>query len=79
MEAYDPVGTYRGASELAGCDHHTVKHYALRRGAGLALDTGRVRGSIIDTFRPKSAELVKRSHGKIRCRCRARPARRDGV
>ena len=27
LEAYDLVGTYRGAAELAGCDHHTVKHY----------------------------------------------------
>src|SRR5665811_1723881 len=27
LEAYDLVGTLRGAAELAGCDHHTVAHY----------------------------------------------------
>jgi hypothetical protein len=27
LEAYDLVGTLRGAAELAGCDHKTVAHY----------------------------------------------------
>lgn len=66
LEAYDLVGSYRGAAKLAGCDHHTVKHYVERRDAGLPPETGLVRGSIIDPYRPKIVELVKRSHGKIR-------------
>jgi transposase len=66
LEAYDLVGSYRGAAELAGCDHHTVKHYVERRDAGLASDAGLVRGSIIDPFRAKIEEWVDKSHGKIR-------------
>ena len=33
LEAYDLVGSYRGAARLAGCHHHTVKHYVERRDA----------------------------------------------
>jgi hypothetical protein len=66
LEAYDLVGTYRGAAELAGCDHHTVKHYVQRRAAGLGPDAGLERSSIIDGFRDKVEELVDRSHGRIR-------------
>lgn len=66
LEAFDLVGSYRGAAELAGCDHHTVKHYVQRRDAGLSADAGLDRGSVVDEFRPKIAELVERSGGKIR-------------
>lgn len=66
LEAFDLVGSYRGAAELAGCDHHTVKHYVQRRDAGLAPGDGLVRASIIDEFRDKIDELVERSSGKIR-------------
>jgi hypothetical protein len=66
LEAYDLVGSYRAAAELAGCDHHTVKHYVERRDAGLEPDAGLERSSIIDEFRPKIEELVERSTGKIR-------------
>jgi hypothetical protein len=31
LEAYDLTGAYRGAAELAGCDHHTVKRLVARR------------------------------------------------
>src|SRR2546423_275787 len=35
LEAYDLVGTLRGAAALAGCDHKTVGHFvALREAAG---------------------------------------------
>lgn len=34
LEAYDLVGTLRGAAELANCDHHTVAHYLAEREAG---------------------------------------------
>ena len=33
LEAYDLVGTLRGAAELVGCDHHTVAHYVQEREA----------------------------------------------
>jgi transposase len=66
LEAYDLTNTYRGAAELAGCDHHTVKHYVERRARGLTPDDGAARPSIIDGFRPKIEELVERSRGKIR-------------
>jgi hypothetical protein len=33
LEAYDLVGTLRGAAELAGCDHETVAHYVEEREA----------------------------------------------
>ncbi|QBI20836.1 hypothetical protein ER308_15500 [Egibacter rhizosphaerae] len=58
--------SYCGAAELAGCDQHTVKRYVQRRDAGLSPETGVVRASMIDGFRPKIAELVARSKGKIR-------------
>ena len=66
LEAYDLVGSYRGAAELVGCDHHTVKQYVERRDAGLEPDAGLERSSIIDGFRYKIEELVERSQGKIR-------------
>lgn len=34
LEAYDLVGTLRGAAELANCDHHTGAHYVEEREAG---------------------------------------------
>jgi transposase len=66
LEAYDLVGTYRGAAELAGCDHHTVKHYVQRRDAGLPPGAKTERPSVIDPYRAKIEELVDRSNGKIR-------------
>lgn len=66
LEAYDLVGSYRGAAELVGCDHHTVKHYVQRRAAGLEPGAGLERSSIIDGLRGKIEELVERSNGKIR-------------
>src|SRR3989442_611539 len=45
LEAYDLVGTLRGAAALAGCDHKTVGHFvALREAAGgSAPSRGRAR------------------------------------
>ena len=34
LNAYDLTGSLRDAGELAGCSHHTVKHYVERRAAG---------------------------------------------
>lgn len=66
LEAYDLVGSYRAAAQIAGCDHHTVKLHVQRRAAGLAPGDGIRRSSIIDGFRPKIEELVERSKGRIR-------------
>ena len=66
LEAYDLVGTYRGAARLAGCDHHTVRHYVERRAAAADPTTAAPRPSVIDDYRAKIEELVKRSEGDIR-------------
>lgn len=66
VEAYDLVGTYRGAAELAGCDHHTVKHYVERRAAAADPTVAVARSSVIDDYRAKIEELVERSEGVIR-------------
>lgn len=66
LEAFDLVGSYRGAAALTGCDHHTVKHYVERRDAGGDPAAGMQRGSIVDGFRDKIEEWVERSHGRIR-------------
>ncbi|MEX2549384.1 MAG: IS21 family transposase, partial [Nitriliruptoraceae bacterium] len=66
LEAYDLVGTYRGAARLAGCDHHTVQHYVERRDAAADPAAAMPRSSVIDDYRPKIEELVERSEGDIR-------------
>ena len=38
LDAYDLTGSLRDAGELAGCSHHTVKHYGERRAAGGEMD-----------------------------------------
>ena len=35
LEAFDLMGSFRAAAELAGCSHHTVEVYVARRDAGL--------------------------------------------
>jgi hypothetical protein len=58
LAAQDLVGSYRGAAELAGCDHHTVRRHVKRRAAGLPPYAGPERSSIIDAFRPKIEGLL---------------------
>ena len=66
LDAYDLTGSLRDAGELAGCSHHTVKHYVERRAAGGALDRAAARPQLIDEYLPKVEEWVERSHGKVR-------------
>jgi transposase len=66
LEAYDLVGTLRGAAVLVGCDHHTVQRYVERRDAAGDATIVVPRPSVIDGYRPKIEELVERSRGKIR-------------
>jgi hypothetical protein len=66
LDAYDLTRSYRDAGELAGCSHHTVKHYVVKREAAGRLDQVAARPQLIDPFLPELEELVERSKGKIR-------------
>jgi len=66
LDAYDLTGSLRDAGELAGCSHHTVKHYVDRRAAGGDLDRAATRPQLIDEYLPKVEEWVERSKGKVR-------------
>jgi hypothetical protein len=65
LEAYDLTGSYRGAAELVGCDHHTVAHYVALRTAGGTAGDRAARTKMIDEYMPKIEELVERSKGRI--------------
>jgi hypothetical protein len=79
LEAYDLVGTYRGAAELAGCDHHTVKHYVERRERGLPTRLRPCRGRRSSTVPGQDRGARGALAGRHPCRCGARQAGRDGV
>ena len=66
LDAYDLTGSLRDAGELAGCSHHTVKHYVERRAAGGELDRAAARPQLIDAYLDKVEEWVERSKGKVR-------------
>ena len=66
LNAYDLTGSYRDAGELAGCSHHTVKHYVDRRAAGGELDQSAQRPMLIDEYLPKVEEWVEQSKGRVR-------------
>jgi hypothetical protein len=67
LEAYDLIGTLRGAAELTGCDHKTVTHYVTEREAAGG-DWRRKKRPCPRTadYEAKIAELVERSQGKVR-------------
>jgi transposase len=65
LAAYDLTGSYRKASELAGCDHHTVRRYVQLRGTGVDPAVRTPRSKILDAFMPKIEELIEASRGKI--------------
>jgi len=67
LEAFDLVGTLRGAAELVGCDHKTVGHYVEQRETAGG-DWRRKRRSCPRTvdYEDKITELVERSEGKMR-------------
>src|SRR3954449_6468483 len=67
LEAFDLVGTYRGAAALVGCDHKTVARLVElrdRAGGGALVPSPRAR-SAVDPFAEKIAEWVDRSKGAI--------------
>src|SRR3954453_22811177 len=67
LEAFDLVGTYRGAAGLVGCDHKTVARLVElrdRAGGGALVPSPRARPAV-DRFAEKIAEWVDRSKGSI--------------
>ncbi len=68
LEAFDMVGTLRGAAALAGCDHKTVAYWVrMRDEAGGELSgVERRRPAMEAVFAAKIDELVDRSNGRIR-------------
>lgn len=66
LDAYDLTRSFRDAGELAGCSHHTVKAYVVKRDAAGRLDQAAPRPQLIDPFLAKVEELVDRSKGKVR-------------
>ena len=66
LDAYDLTRSFRDAGELAGCSHHTVKHYVDKRESAGRLDQAAARPQLIDPYLPKLEELVERSKGRIR-------------
>src|SRR3954454_3809836 len=67
LEAFDLVGTYRGAAALVGCDHKPVARLVGlrdRAGGGALVPSPRARPAV-DPFAEKIAEWVDRSKGSI--------------
>jgi transposase len=66
LEAYDLVGSLRGAARLAGCDHHTVRRVVEARAAAVARGERAPAARVADPYREKLEEWVERSGGRIR-------------
>jgi len=68
LEAFDLTGSFRAASELAGCSPNTVADWVAKRDRGELGDAAGParRERIIDGFVDKIEEWVDRSDGKIR-------------
>lgn len=66
LEAFDLTGSYRDAAELAGCDHHTVAHWAMAREQGRLQATPPRRAQVIDDYMDKVEEWVDKSKAKVR-------------
>lgn len=66
LEAFDLVGSYRGAAELSGVDPHTIARYVRLRDEGKVPGGGLHRARRTDRWAEKVEEWVERSKGKIR-------------
>src|SRR6478672_12218096 len=65
LAAFDLLGSFHAAADLAGCSHHTVARLVAERDAGGAAPrTSRPR--LVDEFLPKIEEWVDQSNSKIR-------------
>jgi transposase len=65
LAAYREVGSYRGAAELCGTTHKTVKRIVVRHLAGEASPQRQARGHNYDDVSELVAERVRKSAGRI--------------
>jgi transposase len=65
LAAYREVGSYRGAAEICGTTHKTVRRIVERHNAGGAAPARRDRGHNYDDVRALVTERVRASHGRI--------------
>jgi transposase len=65
LAAYREVGSYRGAAEVCGTTHKTVKRIVERHNAGGAAPPRRDRGHNYDPVAELVAERVQRSQGRL--------------
>ncbi|AIY03028.1 transposase [Arthrobacter sp. PAMC 25486] len=66
LAAYDMTQSYRGAAEVCGVSHNTVRSYVKARTAGAQAPIACKRGRITDPYLPAMTQLVEQSRGKIR-------------
>ena len=64
LAAFDLMGSFHAAADVAGCSHHTVARVVAERDAGAR--PGSCRPRLVDEFLPKIEEWVEKSNGKIR-------------
>ena len=77
IAAYREAGTYRGAAEIAGTTHKTVKRVIARHEAGGAAPERAPRGHNYDGVAGLVAERVEKTSGRISAK-RLLPAARAG-
>src|SRR6266536_96104 len=65
ISAYREVGTYRGAAQVTGTTHKTVKRVIARHEAGGAAPEGAPRGHNYDIVAALVAERVEKTAGRI--------------
>ena len=65
ISAYREVGTYRGAAEVTGTTHRTVKRVIARHEAGGGVPERAVRGHNYDGVAELVAERVGKTSGRI--------------
>jgi hypothetical protein len=77
IAAYREAGTYRGAAEIAGTTHKTVKRVIERHDAGGVAPPRTPRGRNYDGVATLVAERVSKTSGRISAK-RLLPAARAG-
>src|SRR6266436_7484558 len=65
ISAYREVGTYRGAAEIAGTTHKTVRRVIARHEAGGGAPQRAPRGHNYDEVAALVAERVEKTQGRI--------------
>ena len=66
LEAYEATGCAHSAAALAAVDPKTVRHYVVKRAAGIPVDEPVKRPKLIDPFVSKIEEAVEASEGAVR-------------